>query len=296
MVFDLKGVVVPTITPFTQNGDIDHEALKWLVEFLINHGVHGLFPGGTTGEGPLLSTTERFFLAESVVEIASRRVPIIIHAGAITTRETIQLAQHALDIGADAIAVVPPYFYPYDDDALFAHFEAVLNSVPQLPVFIYSNPFILCSTVSPALVNRLVNSFENVVGIKDSSGEIDDLVAYAELREGKFLTFIGNDAYALSALSKGVDGCVAGNANVVPEFFVALYNAVQEGDKPKADELFRQTEKARLILGNGKIPLFKHALETRGIPRCWTRPPLDNISEKIVEDCRADFEAIFKNL
>src|SRR5690606_26695898 len=118
----IHGVIVPMLTPFTEAGDIDVAATARLVDFLIERGVAGLCPLGTTGEGPLLSIEERFSVAEQTVLHTSGRVPVIIHTGAITTSETILLTRHAREIGADAVAIVPPYFYRISEDALFDHF------------------------------------------------------------------------------------------------------------------------------------------------------------------------------
>jgi len=292
---NFKGVIVPIITPLTDGGVIDELALAWLVEFLIKHGVHGLFPGGTTGEGPLLSIPERLILAETVVKTANHRIPVIVHAGAISTQQTIQLAQHAEMIGADGIAVIPPYFYRYDEDALFYHYEAVLKSVPNLPVFLYNNPFIYSNSISYSLAKILSDKFKNVVGIKDSSGQLDFLNACGELRNGEFLTFVGNDKFILDALSMGIDGCVAGNANVVPELFVTLYNSVQDGDVEKARKIHKQIETLLNILGNGNIPLFKNALELRGLPKSTTRLPLRIPPKDITEESKKAFIAFSKN-
>ena len=285
----LKGIIVPTITPLSKKGEIDKLGLSWLIEFLIKRGVHGLFPGGTTGEGPLLSLEERFLLSEIVVETADHRVPIIIHAGAITTRQTIQLAQHAEKIGADGVAIIPPYFYHYNEEELFSHYQAVIKSIPYFPVFLYNNPFVLSNSIPLTLVKKLANKYENVVGIKDSSGKLDFLSECGKLRDGKFLTFVGNDMFALTALSMGIDGCVAGNANVAPELFVALYDAMQEGDIEKARKVHKQIKAILLILGNGKIPLFKNALELRGLPRSTTRQPLGNQPKLEAEQSKKSF-------
>ena len=129
MSFKVKGVIVPLLTPFDEQGKVHTTATRQLIEFLIERGIHGLFPGGTTGEGPLLTIQERRQLAETVVEAVDGRVPVIVHTGAITTAETLQLTQHAQAIGAQAAAMIPPYYYHHSDEALFRHFD-------QLPPFL----------------------------------------------------------------------------------------------------------------------------------------------------------------
>lgn len=145
----VKGVIVPLLTPFDDRGELDCPTLVHLVDFLIERGVHGLFPGGTTGEGPLLSTEERLTLAETVVRAANGRLPVIIHTGAITTREAIELTRHAHDCGAAAAALITPYYFRFSAEALFQHFASVCEAVPDYPIYLYNNP---------AVTNNVIDS------------------------------------------------------------------------------------------------------------------------------------------
>ena len=150
----ITGVIVPPITPFDGRGQIDTAAIRRLVDFLITRGIHGLFPGGTTGEGPLLTISERRQLAEAFVEAADGRVPVIVHTGTITTESTLELTQHAQTIGAQAAAIIPPYFYRHKDDVLLRHFERVATQVPEFPVYLYNNPATAGNNISLELVTR----------------------------------------------------------------------------------------------------------------------------------------------
>ena len=152
----IKGVIVPLLTPFDERGALDTAAVARLVDFLIARGVHGLFPGGTTGEGPLLSTDERRALAEAVVRAADGRVPVIIHTGAITTHEAVTLTRHAQECGADAAALITPFYFHYSDDALFRHFATVCEAAPDFPIYLYNNPGVTGHVIDADLVARLV--------------------------------------------------------------------------------------------------------------------------------------------
>jgi 4-hydroxy-tetrahydrodipicolinate synthase len=271
----LKGIIVPLLTPFDSAGTVDVAAVCQLVNFLIERGIHGLFPGGTTGEGPLLTLDERRELAEIILKEAAGRVPVIIQVGALTTRDTIALAQHAQAAGANAAAVVTPYYYRLTDEALFRYFEQVAASVPDFPIFLYNIPQLTGNNISSELVTRLVERCPNIIGMKDSSGSLATLTACLPLRAGHFNAVNGSDGMILAAMAMGINACVSGNANVFPELLVALYHAATSGDLVHARELQRQVDGVRRILADGgDLSLFKAILARRGVPVGTVRSPL----------------------
>jgi 4-hydroxy-tetrahydrodipicolinate synthase len=282
MSFKVKGVIVPLLTPFDERGKIYTPATKQLVEFLIERGIHGLFPGGTTGEGPLLTIQERRQLAETVVEAADGRVPVIVHTGAITTAETLKITQHAQAVGAQAAAMIPPYYYHHSDEALLRHFELIATQTSDFPIYLYNYP-VAGNHLSVDLIARLVECCPNIVGIKDSSGTLNTLVACSSLRDGNFNTANGSDGLILAALAMGFDACVSGNANVVPELVVALYHAATEGNLELARELQRKVDAVRQLLGDGgDLSLFKGILAQRGLEAGAVRAPLLQAPEAII--------------
>src|SRR4029079_3162095 len=189
--------------------------------------------GGTTGEFPLLSTAERQRVAEVVVARTAGKVPVVIHAGAPSTREAIQLARHAQDIGAPAIAVVAPYFFPLPDDALVAHYVAVATAVPRLPVLLYNIPQRTGNELLPRIAAEIVRRCPNVIGIKDSSGNLSQTIEYRALRPD-FQIAPGADGLLVAGLATGIEASVSGNANVFPELAVAVFDAWWSGDQPAA--------------------------------------------------------------
>jgi 4-hydroxy-tetrahydrodipicolinate synthase len=279
----VKGVVVPAITPFDAQGRIDAEAIKKLTDFLIERGIHALFPGGTTGEGPLLSLSERQQLAEAFVEAAAERVPVIVHTGAITTAETIALTKHAQAAGAYAAAILPPYYYHHSDEALARHFESVAEQVPDFPLYLYNNPPVTNNHLSKELVIRLLERCPNIIGMKESDNRLDVLFAISAMRNGTFNTACGNDGLILMAMTLGFDACVSGNANVVPELVVALYRAATEGNQYRARELQQKVDAVRRILGDGTdLSLFKGILAQRGLAVGTVRAPLLQAPEAVI--------------
>src|SRR5919202_653682 len=176
----LGGVVPPLVTPFADEAAerLDHGALAALCDFLIDAGVHGLYPCGTTGENALLTTAERTAVAETVVRAARGRVPVFVHVGAAGTAETVELARHAQEIGADGVGAITPYYYAYTDDDLRRHYVAAAEAAAPLPFYLYNLPSNARNRVSPSLAAELFRDVPNVVGIKDSSGDLEALRAF----------------------------------------------------------------------------------------------------------------------
>lgn len=288
--FKLRGVVVPLVTPLTQSDSIDTSAVdtsavECLVNFHIERGVAGFFPAGTTGEGFLLSLDERRHLAEAVVDATAGRIPVIVHAGTPTTADTVSLAQHAQGIGASAIAVIPPYVYSHKGETLLRHFVTVAQSVPDLPVYLYNFPGISNNTLSTDLVLAMMQEAPNIIGMKDSSGSLETLTQLIAATDGAFNAINGGDGQVLAALAQGADGCVSGNANVVPELLVGLYKAVQAGDLSKARALQQTLNRVRALLGDGSnLSLFKQILTRRGVPVGDVRAPLTSAPADLVTE------------
>jgi len=275
MNFKLQGVIVPMVTPFDDQSQLDVAAIPRLVDYLIACGVAGLFPSGTTGEGFLLSLDERRQLAAAVVEAAAGRVPVIVQTGTPTTAETLALTQHAQSIGAQAVAILPPYVYHHLDAALLRHYITVAQSVPDLPIYLYNFPAISHNTLTTALILALRAEAPNIIGMKDSSGSLATLTEVLAATDGEFTAINGGDGQVLMALAMGFDGCVSGNANVVPEVLAALYRAVTNGDLPTARKLQQQLNQVRTLLGDGgNLSLFKAMLARRGVAVGDVRAPL----------------------
>jgi dihydrodipicolinate synthase/N-acetylneuraminate lyase len=224
----IAGVIVANLTPMDATGQaLDLAAAQRLAEFLVGQRVGGLFVNGTTGEGPLLSTDERKRHAEAVIAAVGGRIPVIVHVGAITTAESIDLAQHAQAAGADAIACVTPYFFGYSERELEAFYRRLAQAVPALDVYLYSIPSRAGNAISPALAERLSNE-ANIVGIKDSSGSIGHLLELLAIPN--LVVLPGADLLAIPALEAGAAGMVSGPAGIFPEPYVALWEAWQARD------------------------------------------------------------------
>lgn len=271
-----RGIICPMLTPLNSQGELDLTATRRLVDFMVSNGVHALLPAGTTGEGMLLTTDERMRLAQTVVDQAAGRIAVLVHTGAISTAETIALTLHAQQIGADGASIITPYFYSYDDDALFAHYASVAAAVPDFPLSLYVYPGNAKQEISIKMFARLREAAPNYIAIKLSSVDLIRFQEYALAGGPDFSPLCGVDGIALAALAVGAVGQVSGNANVFPKPFCRLYDAFSNGDMLEAQ---RQQQLIQRIRGLFKDSLvyFKAALAWRGLPVGGPRPPIRDL-------------------
>jgi len=277
-----KGVIPAMVTPLKDEGkSLDVDALKEYCAFLADRKVDGVFCGGTTGEGPLLSMDERRKLAELTVSQLEGKVSVIVQTGCIRTDQTLELTKHARDIGADAVGVVLPYYYTYGDDVLYAYFLEIAESVPDFPLFLYNIPGCTTNDVSLELFQRLLGGIKSIVGLKNSSDDVFQTSAFIHTAGKRCAIFNGNDGLLLPALSVGAVGLVSGNASAFPEPFVELFRAFGEGDLVKARDLQRFIDQLRMILASGRDNAsFKRALQFRGIPVGSVRKPDRDLNDE----------------
>jgi len=289
----IRGVICPTVTPLKPNGDINADMIRPLVDFLIDRGVAGIYPLGTTGEGPLFTTDERKAVAAATVAAVAGRVPVIIHTGAITTGETIELTRHAQSVGADAASVITPWYFPLDDEALGAHYGAIYEAAPDFPVYLYNLPAMAQNSLSAALVTRLARRYENCVGLKDSSGDLGVMFATNHLKDGRFNTCIGPDGLILAGLSMGLDATVSGSLNYIPEIIAGIYEAFGAGDLTRARQLQQQQQAvSAVVASSGWLPVVKGIMAERGLPVGGVRSPLLSAPEEAVRACIAQLRAL----
>lgn len=288
-----RGVICPTITPLKPNGDINLDMIGPLVDYLIEKGVAGIYPLGSTGEGPLFTTAERKAVAAATVEAVAGRVPVIVHTGAITTAETIELTRHACSVGANAASVITPWYYVHGDAALEAHFRAILEAAAGYPVWLYNLPRFANNNLSAALVTRLAQEYENCVGLKDSSGDLQTMCAVNHLGGGRFNTAIGPDNLILAGLALGLDCSVSGNSNHFPEIVAGIHDAYHAGEMAAAQALQRQLKAASDVIGSaGWLTAVKGVLAARGLPVGGVRPPLLQASDEAIRACIAQLRAL----
>ncbi|WP_339226874.1 dihydrodipicolinate synthase family protein [Oceanobacillus sp. FSL K6-2867] len=271
----LYGVTTAMITPMYENGEINLEGTKELTNFLIDKGVDCLYPLGTTGEMFKLSVSERKRVAEAVIQTANNRVNVFIHVGAMNQRDTIDLAQHAYEAGADGIGVVTPAFFSANDYEIEEYYATVSKKLPSdFPIYLYSIPQLSGNELSIPVVKKLVEKYENIIGIKYSYPDFVMLKDYLAVGNDGFSALTGADSLFLPALALGCDGVVSGVSCVFPEPFVEIYKAYQNKELDRARELQRHADKLiTLLKGGSNMSYFKKAIEYRGIQAGSVKAP-----------------------
>jgi 4-hydroxy-tetrahydrodipicolinate synthase len=260
-----SAVVVALLTPYERGGGgVDAGALRAHVDWLVEAGVDGLMPCGTTGEGPLLADDEVAGVVRATVAAVDGRVPVLAHVGRPGTAPTLALARRAIDDGAAAVAAVVPYYYAASDDHVRAHYDALIAGV-DAPVYGYTIPANTHRELEPELLERLIG--DGLAGLKDStkSSERHREYTVAVRRVGApFALFTGTATLMCEALREGSAGAVLALANLHPEACVALARAVREGrddDTPRLQEQLARHDAE--IRAAGGIPALKRAVADR---------------------------------
>ena len=231
---DIKGIIPPVITPMNNDPEqtVNHQALREQVERLLAGGVHGIFPMGTNGEAYALSFQEKEEILATVIDQVKGRVPVYAGTGCITTAETIRLSKRAEELGADALSIITPSFALASQKELYDHYTAVAKAV-NLPIILYNIPARTGNKLLPETVQALCRDVENIVGAKDSSGDIENLKAYIRLTrelDKEVAILAGNDGAILTCLKEGGAGGIAGRANIWPETVAKIYDCFKAGD------------------------------------------------------------------
>jgi 4-hydroxy-tetrahydrodipicolinate synthase len=284
------GIVCSLVTPFAADESPDLDALGRLIDFQIASGVHGLFLLGTAGEGILLEPAERKRVADFAAGCVAGRVPLAIHCGTPDTKTAADLAAHAAQAGADAVAVVSPYYFSYGKGALAAHFRRVAEAAAPVPLYLYDNPERVSYSLDFGLVHDLCREVDNIKGVKDTGDSIARVTRYATLSDPSVEVYTGNNLIVLPALVMGALGSVSALASAVPELFVAIYECFCEGNIAEARALQLQAASLQACLdGLPYIGGIKHLVERRGLPAGSMRAPLRGAGDVAEElDRRVD--------
>ena len=252
----IKGIIVPILTPIDKNEDIDEKKLRRIVDHVIDGGVHGILAYGSNGEFYGVEEKEMERGLKIIVDQTDRRVPVYMGIGSITTKQAVRLARMARAMGADGISVLQPMFIKPNDEELYEHFMTIAGAVPGFPVLLYNNPARTGYNISVSLAMRLCDECENIVGIKDSSGDMtmtSEFIRQAKKREFKVLG--GKDTLIYGAMVYGADGCVATTANMFPELVVSIYDKCRAGDyKGALEDQYRLTP-IRLQMDKASFPV-----------------------------------------
>jgi 4-hydroxy-tetrahydrodipicolinate synthase len=285
------GTGTALVTPFRRDGSLDEPTLRALIKRQIDAGIDFLVPCGTTGESPTLTREEHLRVVEIAVEIAKGRVPVLAGAGGYNTAEVIALARELAEIGADGILSVTPYYNKPTQEGLFQHYKAIAEGI-TLPIVVYSVQGRTGVNVEPATVRRL-SAIENIVGIKEASGNISQMAAILNAVSDDFIVLSGDDAVTLPIISLGGRGVISVVSNEIPADMAHLTRLALDGDFQAARQIHRRVHPLMEVnfIESNPIPV-KAAMAQMGLLEPVWRLPLVPPKEENEARIRAVLESL----
>jgi 4-hydroxy-tetrahydrodipicolinate synthase len=297
----LHGIVPPMITPLRDRDALDEVGLERLVEHMVAGGVKGIFVLGTSGEAPHLSYRLRREVIERVCWQAATRVRVLVGITDTSLAQAVQVARQAAEAGAHAVVSSAPYYFPLEQKELVAYFEHLLPKLP-LPLYLYNMPQMTKTVFAYDTVARLMEH-ERIVGIKDSSGDLNYLTGLIQLthRRPGFATFVGPEHLLADAVQLGGKGGVNGGANVMPHLFVELYEAARTKNSARVAELKRKVATFQKVYeaggqSAGVIQGLKCALSLMGICRDVLTEPFEPLHGPARDQVRETLETLGSNV
>ena len=252
----IKGVVVPMITPIDADELIDEKKIREQVDYVIDGGVTGILLYGSNGEFYVIEEDEMERGLKIVVDQAAGRVPVYFGIGAISTKKAIRLAKMAVANGAASVSILQPMFLKPTKDELFRHFKAIADAIPETPVLLYNNPGRVGYTLAADLVAKLAHEVPNIVGMKDTSGDITQTSEFIRMnRDVNFKVFGGKDTLLYASMCHGAVGGVCTAANFMPELITDVYNTYVAGDLEGSLEAQFKLNPVRLSMDGASFPV-----------------------------------------
>ena len=252
----IKGVVVPILTPIDENERIDEAKLRSQVDYVIEGGVLGILAFGSNGEFYMVEEDEMERGLEIMISQTNGRVPVYFGIGAISTKKCVRLAKMAVEKGAYGISVLQPMFLKPTEEELFLHFKTIADAVPSTPMLLYNNPGRVGYTMSAKLVERLAHEVDNIVGMKDTSGDITQMEEFIRrTRDVDFKVFGGKDTLLYAPLCHGAVGGVCTAANFMPHLITDIYNKFVTGDYKGSLEAQFKLNPVRLSMDAASFPV-----------------------------------------
>lgn len=252
----IKGVIVPILTPINEDELIDEKKMREQVDYVIEGGVLGILAFGSNGEFYMVEEDEMERGLKIMVDQAAGRVPVYFGIGAISTRKCCRLAKMAVANGAAGVSILQPMFLKPTENELYLHFKTIAESVPETPVLLYNNPGRVNYTLSANLVDRLAHEVDNIVGMKDTSGDITQTSEFIRrTRDVNFKVFGGKDTLLYASLCHGAVGGVCTAANFMPELITDVYNKYVAGDLHGSLEAQFKLNPVRLSMDGASFPV-----------------------------------------
>lgn len=279
---EMKGIIPALQTPMHEDGSINEQEMRKQINRQIKAGVDAVFCLGTNGEFYILDEAEKVRVMEIYVDEVKGRVPVYAGTGCVSTAETIRLSKKAKELGVDILSVVTPYFAALDQEELYAHYAEVADAV-DLPIVMYNIPMRAGNSIAPGTVGKLARNHSNIVGVKDSSGNFNNILSYIAAVEDipTFSVLSGNDALILYTLLAGGAGGITAIANILPDIMVSIYQNYLKGDMEAAKKAQGSIAPIRDCFKYGNPnSIVKCATNLIGQPVGPCRKPFGMVSEE----------------
>ncbi len=288
---EIKGIIVPILTPMNPSDEsVNIPELRNQIERQIAGGVHGIFPFGTNGEGYILSLKEKEEILEATIDQVKGRVPVYAGTGCISTRDTIYMSRRAEELGADALSIITPSFALASQKELYDHYVEVAKHV-NIPIILYNIPPRTGNRILPDTVEKLARDVDVIMGAKDSSGDVDNLMAYINQTRDvgkKFAVLAGNDGNILTCLKAGGAGGIAGRANLYPRTVSSIYDLFAAGRVEEAQAAQDSVATLGRVFKYGNPnTIIKKAVALMGYPVGDCRRPFNYLCDEGIEELKA---------
>lgn len=291
--FKPYGVITPVLTALDENENFNKDAYQKFIDHLIKSGVHGIFSLGTNGEFYAFSFEEKLEIIKAAVEAVDGRVPVYAGTGCVTTKETVELSKAVEALGGvDCLSVISPYFTAITQDDLYRHYSAVAKAV-NLPILLYNIPARTGNNIAFTTVKKLAE-FDNIIGIKDSSGNFDNTLKYIENTDPRLHVLAGSDSLILWTLKAGGSGAISGCSNAFPELMVSIYELFKKGDFEAANEAQKKIRPFRNVMQMGNPnSVVKRAAQLLGYEVGPARAP-SNVQNEAIDKALLDVFKLYK--
>ncbi|MBU5466723.1 4-hydroxy-tetrahydrodipicolinate synthase [Virgibacillus sp. MSJ-26] len=288
---DFGKVLTAMVTPFDNRGNVDFEQTTILIDYLLANGTEGLVITGTTGESPTLSETEKIKLYQHVVKAVNKRVPVIAGTGSNNTASTIALTKEAEKCGVDGIMLVTPYYNKPNQQGLYQHFKSIAEET-SLPIMLYNIPGRSSVNMSGETIIDL-SKIDNIVSVKDASGDFNQVCDIIENTDKKFTVYSGEDGLTLPLMAVGTQGVVSVSSHIIGNEMQSMIKAFIAGNVQEAAEIHRQLLPIMTGLFKAPSPVpVKAALQMRGIEVGGVRLPLVELTESEKENLQKIIDEI----
>ncbi|AAU36674.1 dihydrodipicolinate synthase family protein [[Mannheimia] succiniciproducens] len=285
--FKPQGIIAPVLTALDDNEKFNPEVYKNYINYLIKAGIHGIFPLGTNGEFYGFNEAEKLEIIKTAIEAADGCVPVYAGTGCVTTKETVEFSKKVVDLGVDVLSIVSPYYIAVTQDDLYRHYATIAENVTA-PILMYNIPARTGNNIDYKTIKKLAQ-YENIIGVKDSSGNFDNTLKYIENTDSRLSIMAGSDSLILWTLLAGGTGAISGCSNVFPELMVSIYEYWKQGDFEKANEAQKKIRDFRNVMQMGNPnSVVKRAAQLRGLGTGPAKEPSNCANNPVIDKALQD--------